>query len=171
MTERIDIITSYEDEANRIVRDFGTSNEIERLEAGVLPEGERDRIVSDVIFAPILELPIRRKAKEEGILRFAIEKGLAGPHDKVNFQVIDEEELDTLEAVEWETLKFIKQELPLANVKTFEVVCTCGQYMRRLKYAKVELTVVDRVRRIDVALNPSEHQKNRSKNPVVMKRR
>lgn len=162
---------NYQEAAEAIVREHGTKNEVERLAAGVLPEQELDQIVSDVLFAPILDLPIRRKAKEDGVRKHAISLGLASQSDKVNFRVIDQEQLDALEAAEWDTLQKIRQKMPEAKIKTFEVVVECGRYKRRSAYASVELKLGERVRRLDVMLNPNAHQRGKMPAPEVIKRR
>lgn len=162
---------SYREQAEFLVRKNGTVNEVERLDAGVLPEDELDKIVSDVLFAPILDLPVRRKAKEDGVRKNAIRLGLAVEGDGVRFRVIDEEELDALAGEEWETLKKIRERMPQAVVKTFAVEVECGRYRRTSKYAKVEVQLGERTRRLDVVLNPSEHQKGRHKSPEVVVRR
>ena len=164
-------MTSYLQAAEAIVREHGTKNEVERLNAGVLPEQELDQIVSDVLFAPILDLPIRRKAKEDGVRKHAMSLGLAKGDDKVNFRIIDQEQLDALEASEWDTLQRIQQKMPEARVKTFEVVVECGRYKRRSTYASVEMKLGERVRRLDVMLNPNAHQRGKRPGPEVIKRR
>jgi hypothetical protein len=162
---------SYEELANALVLEHGTEEEIERFKAGVLPEQERDKIVNDVLFAPILDIPLKRKAKEDGVRKYAMDIGLAVATDTVSFQTLEEEELEDHSAEEWDTLKRIKRSMPQAVVKTYEVRVECGRYKRSIRCAKVEVPFGDRFRRLDFVLNPSEYQKSRAPQPEVDYRR
>jgi len=163
-------MTNYQQEAEVIVRLHGTKDEVERLDAGVLPERELDLIVSDVLFSAILDLPIRRKAKEESVRRHAVDLGLADENSKVTFRVVDEEDLEELTSTEWATLQRVRNSMLGAKIRTFEVIVECGRYRRRSTYASVEVQLGDRWRRLDVALNPSEHQRGRQRQPEVDRR-
>ena len=54
-------MSQYKNQGAHLIRAYGTKDEIERLDAGVLPEDEFDMIVGDVLFEAILDLPVRQK--------------------------------------------------------------------------------------------------------------
>lgn len=161
---------SYQEAAEAIVREHGTKDERERLDAGVLPEQELDKIVADVLFAAILDIPIRRKAKDESVRRYAMSIGLASQQDAVHFRVLDDEEPE-LGKEEWERLQRIKRDMSGATIRLFEVEVECGRYRRRTKYASVVVQLAERHRRLDFVLNPSEHQRSQRQPEVVHRRR
>lgn len=145
---------TYYEEATKIVREFGTSNEIERLDEGLLSDSEIDSIVSEVVFEPVLALglPIRKRWKKEIVQAKAVRKGKAAPDDEVRFEMIDG--VDSLTAEQWVRLKQVKVAMPNATVKPFLVVAVCGGYEQRAAAVSVEVLLGDRVRRLDVYLDP-----------------
>jgi hypothetical protein len=147
-------MSTYQERANALVREFGDSNEIERLEAGLLPEEELDRIVSDVIFEPVLalDLPIRKRWKKEIIQAKAVRKGKASPGDEVRFEML--EDADALTGEQWVRLKQVRAAMPEAVVKPFVVIAVCGEYKQRAAAVSVEVGLGDRVRRLDLYLDP-----------------
>jgi hypothetical protein len=150
-------MNTYREEAEKLIHEHGTRSEKERLAAGMLPDDDLDRAVADVVFAPVLDLqlPLRRKAKHETVLKYAQSLGLAQEGDQVYFDI--SEEVTELRDAEWQALKAIKAVLPEAQVAPYEVAVQCGAYSRRSFAAKIEVTVGDRVRRLDVMLTP-EHR-------------
>jgi hypothetical protein len=142
----------YKVAANNLIRQYGTQNEIERLEAGVLPEHEHDLIVSEVLFDTVLAegFTVRRKVKDNAVRQIAVRRGKATWDSEVTFEII--EDADSLSAVQWETLKRLQKAAPKADVKTHWVVAVCGEYEQRQAIASVEIKLGDRVRRLDVYL-------------------
>jgi hypothetical protein len=141
----------YKAASQEIVRLYGTKNEIERFEAGVLPDHEFEEIVSDVLFEPILDMPIRKKITDKAVRQIAVRRGKATWEDAVTFEMLDA--ADSLTAEQGEILKEIKEKLPKADIKPFHVVAVCGTYEQRHTAASVEIKLGDRYRRIDVYLD------------------
>lgn len=143
---------TYKTEATALIRQYGTQDEIERLDAGFLPEDEFELIVGDILFEPIADLPTRKKWHKHSIRDLAIERGKATPEDEVVFEMV--EDADALNAAQWKRLKRIRQEMPKAKVSAFWIVAVCGSYEQKHPVARVEVTLGDKKRSRDVYLDP-----------------
>jgi hypothetical protein len=110
-----------------------------------------------------LGLPIRKRWKKESIQRLAIRKNKATQDDEVRFEV--DESLDALTGEQWARLKQVRAAAdPTALVKAFWVIAICGEYEQRAPAASIEMLVGDRIRRLDVYLDPhpeSDHDEAR----------
>jgi hypothetical protein len=150
----------YHEEAQKIIRVYGTQSEVERLEAGLLPDHEYENIVADVLFDTILDMPIRRKIKDTAVRQIAVRRGQATWDDNVTFENVDA--ADSLNEEQWKVLKEIKRRMPKAEVSPFYVVAVCGTYEQRHAAAKVEVKLGERIRRLDVYLELDFFAKNRT---------
>jgi len=149
----------YHKEAQKIIRQYGTRNEVERLDAGVLPDHEYEQIVSDVLFDAVLDMPVRRKIKDNAVRQIAVRRGQADWEDDVTYEIV--EAADSLSAEQWENFKKVKSRMPKAQVKAFWVIAKCGDYEQRHAAASVEIKLGERTRRIDVYLDPDYQPKQK----------
>lgn len=149
----------YREKAEKIVQEHGNPNEKARLIAGMLPDEEIDRIVADTVFGPAiaLGLPMRRKAKPETVRRYAESLGLAGPDDEVHMEILD---VQSMSAEEWENAQKLQAAMPEAKVTMLLSVVECGRYFRKSVFAKVEVQIAERTRRLDIVITPE--RRNRS---------
>jgi hypothetical protein len=145
-------MSQYKNQGAHLIRVYGTKDEIERLDAGVLPEDEFDMIVGDVLFEPVLDLPVRQKMKYEDIRDLAVTRGKASHRDEVTFEVV--EPADELSAEQWARLKAVRALMSKGTVDPFYVVATCGEHVQKFAHAKVQVTLGERVRRLDLSLEP-----------------
>jgi hypothetical protein len=91
-----------------LVRQVGSPVDVDRLEAGVLPQEEIDRLVHDHVFAPLNEFP-----RYEKLTARDVEHDENCCADDASYDVDDAGELT---ADEWTRLKAIRAAMPAATV-------------------------------------------------------
>ena len=112
--------TQYQEAAAEMVRPHGTANQRERLEAGLLPEDERDLLVHDLVFAALAQFP-RYRRLVRGDAPHA--EGCGEDPFDAEFSSGNETELTD---EQWVALQAIRAAAPLAvaTAKWHKVQCT-----------------------------------------------
>lgn len=127
-----------------LIRREGTSNQVERLDAGMLPDTEFDHIIREYLFRDLSDWPKWRRIKAEMIRDMALERRKTNGQDPVQFDTEDIK-ADALKDSQWENLKKLRSTAPEgADVTAYWVTATCGDYMQKLTKARVTLTFCGR---------------------------
>jgi len=133
-----------------LVRREGTSNQVERLDAGVLPDDEFDHIIREYLFSPLGPWPRFKKLKAEPIKELAMLRGKSDGQDRVTFETILASDLKDHE---WEQLKELKGLFPRAqDVEAYWVVATCGEFEQKFTKARITLNYYGRIFQKEVQL-------------------
>lgn len=133
-------MNNFRTHAEGVLREHGTDDQVERLDAGVLPEDELELAVRDILFAPISAHPRWKKVKAEHVRELAVLRGAIAEGDwaPVTFETV---EADEFNREQWERLKQLRQALPEATIEALWVVASIGDgiFTQRFAKARVEL--------------------------------
>lgn len=128
--------SAYRLRGEELIREHGTSSQIDRLNAGVLPDQEFDNTIRTILFQPIQSWKKWKKIKPEHIRELAKLRGRPCS-GYVKFETVL---ADQFTAQEWNQLQQLKRFFPKAkDIAAYWMVASCGEHEQRWTKVRIVL--------------------------------
>lgn len=128
--------SAYRLHGEELIREHGTHTQIERLDAGALPDQEFDDTIRMILFRRVRFWTKWKKIKPEHVRELAQMRGRS-TQNYVKFETIPADEFTS---IEWSELKALRSFFPNAkDIAAYWVVATCGDFEQRWTKARITL--------------------------------
>jgi hypothetical protein len=128
--------SEYRLRGEELIREHGTNSQIDRLNAGVLPDQEFDDTIRWLLFRNVRFWAKWRKIKPEHVRELAQMRGRT-TQNYVKFETVEPDEFTDQE---WSQLQNLKRIFPGAkDIAVYWVVATCGEHEQRWTKARIVL--------------------------------
>lgn len=142
----------FQKAAEPIVIAAGTTSELERWQAGVLPDSELVFLVARHLWKNLQGFRARKRLNHEDVEALAVDRGLADPGTTVTFEAA--QPIAEFRAPWWDTFQEIKKRAPAgAEVSSFQITAICGNLFLEKPYARIVVWVGDRSFKLDLCLD------------------